>query len=44
VQVAKPVSMAAFELFNAKQFAFANIDLNKISKAGGKWLSKANWR
>ena len=43
MQVAEPVSMAASELFIARQ-SFYNLGGNNISKAGSRWLSKANWK
>ena len=41
--MAEPVSVAASELFIVGQF-FTDLDNNNISKAGCRWLSKANWK
>ena len=43
LQVADPTSMAISKLFNAGQL-FSYLERTKISKAGCKWLSKANWK
>ena len=43
MQVAEPVSMAPTKLFMVMQF-FADLENANFSKAGCRWLSKANWK
>jgi len=41
--VAEPVSMAAAKIINTMQLS-VDLESNNISKAGCRWLSKANWK
>ena len=43
MQVAESVSMATAQIIIIMQF-FADLEKNNISKAGCRWLSKANWK
>ena len=43
MQVAQSVVMAASKLFTVMQL-FTDLEKNNISKAGCRWLSKADWK